>query len=398
MNYLKPHTIDDILEMQRRGDEEGATLEYKSSRIFSQKNEKIFESLSREITAFANAIGGVLIIGVEDQERRIADIVPITDSTKHESWLEDGLLACISPSLQISIDRIDAENGHILVIDVPPSRNAPHQAADKRFYARRLFRVDPLLTYEVDDIRRRVASSPNGASLSIIFQSGSVSFSIKNEGIGPIFDVSVQIEGVENTTIAQQWTPGLGRPYTEPFKIIHSGETRYFLSAGFEFFQKHLEDRMNVCLYYTDEDEKKHQKNFTYYLQDFHNTFSPNAPYKDVFEKGIKQLERVERTITDLANNAESIQDSAFHPTGLNFSKTTLAVLSNRAEVMWPGEFLSYEGIAEVLEIDIETALKIKRELFGASHHIGGENKALEEIDLPDDIKKRIRQRLILPN
>ncbi len=399
MNYFKPHSIDDILEMKHRGDAEGATLEYKSSLIFNQKNEKVFGSLSNEITAFANAIGGIVIIGIEeDNQRRIAEIAPITDSTKHESWLEDGLLACVSPSLRISIERIDVDGGHILVIDAPPSLNAPHQAADKRYYARRLFRVDPLLAYEVDDIRRRVASSPDGATLSILFQGGSVSFSIKNEGIGPIFDTSIQIEGVENASIAQQWSPGLSRPYTEPFRIIHPGETRHFPCAGFQFFQKHLEDRMDVHLHYADKDGNKCQKSYTYYLKDFHTTFRLKAPYEEVLEQGVKQLERIERTLTDVANDAKTIRERAFHPTGLNFSKSTLDTLIKGAAVKWPGEFLSYEAIAEILEVDIETALKIQQELFAVSQYIGGKNKALKDIELPDDIKERVRQRLILPD
>ncbi|WP_095091023.1 ATP-binding protein [Mesorhizobium sophorae] len=398
MTYFRPRTIDDILEMKERGDAEGATLEYKSSRLFEQKNEKVFETLSKELTAFANAIGGALIIGVEeDNDRRISDIRPIQDPSRNETWLEDGLLSRIAPSLQISIERIDVEIGHLLVLDVPPSRNAPHQAADKRFYARRLFRIDPLLPFEVEDIRRRVSTLPSGASLSITFESGRVSFSIKNDGLGHVFDVSIQIEGIENTSIVQQWVPGgFDRPYTEPFRIIHSGETRNFLGAGFEFLQGHLDDRMDVHLHYTDEDGKQHQKTYTYYLKDFHSTYRMKSPNEEVLEQGIKRLENIERTLTSLSRDIKAMHENAFHPTGLNFSRTTLTALSNRADVKWPGRFLTIQALAEVLEIDIETALRIQRELFGASHYFGGANKPLEDIDLPDDIKERIRQRLIL--
>ncbi|MER8577663.1 ATP-binding protein [Mesorhizobium sp. M1423] len=398
MTYFRPRTIDDILEMKERGDAEGATLEYKSSRLFEQKNEKIFETLSKELTALANAIGGILIIGIdEDNERRILDVRPIEDPSKNETWLEDGLLSRIAPSLQISIERIDVERGHLLVLDVPPSRNAPHQAADKRFYARRLFRIDPLLTFEVEDIRRRVSSLSSGASLSITFQSGGVSFSIRNEGLGHIFDVSIQIAGIENANIAQEWTPGLERPYTEPFRIIHSGETRNFLGAGFEFLRDRLEDRMDVELRYTDEDRKEHQKTYTYYLKDFHSTYGIKSPNEEVLEQGIKRLANIERILSDLSRDLKVMRESAFHPTGLNFSRTTLAALSKSPDMKWPGQFLTFQALAEILEIDIESALTVQSELFGASHYLGGVNKPLQDIDLPNDIKERIRQRLILP-
>jgi|GEM_PF-5075548 len=113
MTYLRPRTLDDILEMKERGDSEGATLEYKSSRLFEQKNDKVFETLSKEVTALANAIGGILIIGLEeDNDRRIANIVPVQDPLRSETWLEDGLLSRITPSLQLSIERIEVESGH----------------------------------------------------------------------------------------------------------------------------------------------------------------------------------------------------------------------------------------------------------------------------------------------
>lgn len=398
MTYFRPRTIDDILEMKERGDAEGATLEYKSSRLFEQKNDKVFETLSKEVTGLANAMGGILVIGIEeDSERRISDIRPIQDPSRNETWLEDGLLSRIAPSLQISIERIEVESGHLLVLDVPPSRNAPHQAADKRFYARRLFRLDPLLPFEVEDIRRRVSSLSSGASLSITFESGRVTFSIRNDGLGHIFDVSIRIDGVENLSIAQQWTPGLDRPYTEPFRIIHSGETRNFLGAGFEFLRELLDDRMDVHLHYTDEDGKEHQKTYTYYLKDFHSTYRIKSPNEEVLEQGIKRLENIERTLTNLSRDVKTMQENAFHPTGLNMSRTTLTALSNRADVKWPGQFLTFQALAEVLEIDIESALTIQRELFGAWHHFGGVNKPLADIDLPDDVKERIRQRLIVP-
>ncbi|MCF3592909.1 ATP-binding protein [Rhodobacteraceae bacterium LMO-12] len=398
MAYLIPRTIHDIQEMKERGDSEGATLEFKSSRLFEQKNDKVFETLSREVTALANAIGGALIIGVEeDGEKRISEIVPIQDTAKDEEWLENGLLSRISPSLQLSIERIEAEGGHLLILDVPASRNAPHQAADKRYYSRRLFRVDPLLSYEVDDIRRRVSSSSTGPSLSLMFEGGGVSFSIKNDALGDVFDVSIQIDKIENSVIAQQWTPGLDRPYTEPFKIIHSGETRNFLGVGFEFLKKHLDDRMDVSLIYFDGEGKQHEKTYTYYLKDFHSTFRLKSPNEDVLDQGVERLENIERSLKELSRSLKTIQDSAFHPTGLNFSKTTLETLSTKANVKWPGQFLTFQALAEILEVDFEVALKVQHEIFGASHLAGGTNQPLEEIDLPEEVKERIRQRLILP-
>lgn len=398
MPYFVPQTLEHILEMRDRGDSENATLEFKSCRLFDQKNDKIFETLSKEITALANSIGGVLIIGVEeDGDRRISEIVPVADGKKHEAWIEDGLLSRITPSLKLAITRIEAVGGHLLVIDVPPSLNAPHQSADKRYYARRLFRIDPLLAFEIDDIRRRVTAIASGASLSVLFQGGEISFVIANEGIGAVFNVWIQIEGIENSAIAKIWTPGLGRPYTEPFRIIHPGENRSFPGAGFNFFHDHLEDRMDVTLHYADADGNKHSKTHTYYLKDFQNTIRMSSPSERLFEQGVSNLEKLERRLSDLARDIHEIRERAFHPSGFNLSRTTLSVLAGDENVKWPGEALSFQALAEILDVDFETAIKIQQEVFGAAHYIGGRNVPLDEIDLADQVKNKIRQHLKLP-
>ncbi|QDL91085.1 ATP-binding protein [Paroceanicella profunda] len=398
MTYFVPQTLEDILEMQERGDSENATLEFKSCRLFAQKNEKIFETLSREITAFSNSIGGVLIIGVEeDTDRRISEIVPITDSKKHEAWIEDGLLSRITPSLHLTIARIEVDEGHLLVINVPPSRAAPHQSADKRFYARRLFRVDPLLSFEVDDIRRRAAAMAGGANLSVLFQGGAISFAIENEGLEAIFDVWIDVKGIENSDIAKVWTPGLGRPYTEPFRIIHPGERRNFLGAGFDFFEEQLDDRMDVTLNYTDDENVVHGITYTYYLKDFHSTARLRTPHEELLDQGIKKLEKLERALSDLARDIREIRECAFHPTGLNLSKTTLSVLAGEEGVKWPGEALTFQALAELLEVDFETAIKIQQEIFGATKYVGGKNTPLGDAKLPEQVKEKILQQLALP-
>ena len=81
--------------MKERGDSENATLEFKSSRLLDQKNDKVFETLSKEITAFANSIGGVFIIGIEeDDDRGISKVVPITN----EKNMNHGLKMVFSPA------------------------------------------------------------------------------------------------------------------------------------------------------------------------------------------------------------------------------------------------------------------------------------------------------------
>jgi hypothetical protein len=91
------------------------------------------------------------------------------------------------------------------------------------------------------------------------------------------------------------------------------------------------------------------------------------------------------------------MSESAFYPTGLNLSKTALQALSGKSDWKWPGQSMSYAALAEVLEVDIGTALRIQQDLFGNHHFLGAVDSALDDIDVPNEVKSRIRQLISLP-
>src|SRR5690606_32745242 len=102
-------------------------------------------------------------------------------------------------------------------------------------------------------------------------------------------------------------------------------------------------------------------------------------------------------TLSNLSRDVHEMRESAFFPSGFNLSKTTLSVLAGEENVKWPGSAMSFQALAEILEVDFETAFKIHKEVFGAAHYVGGQNIPLEEIGWPEEIKEKIARRLILP-
>jgi hypothetical protein len=396
MSYYVPKSEKDLLRMQSDGDAEGPFLEYKSARLFAEKNDKVFESLSKEITAFGNAAGGAIIIGVEeDSDRRIAEIKPVTDESKTDSWIENGLLPRISPTIALKINAFDVAGGRIFVIDVPASSVAPHQAGDKRYYARRLYRVDPLLDFEVNDIRRRVSLSPLNVSLSLSFSDGLINFTIKNEGILPVYDISIDIDGIDNKEIAEQWTPPLLRPYSEPFRVLYPDSEHHFLGSGFDFFKKKLSDAFTINLIFNDSEGQLHKKSYEHFLEDYESRQQQRTISEKLLAGIEKQLSGLNESLKDLVRVSKSMQESAVHPSGLNLSKTTLSALSgDTPDLKWPGEYLSIPALVEVLEIDHEVAHKIYSELYGQNHFVGGHNTDLTDLDVPEDVKEKIRKKL----
>jgi len=398
MAYKVPKTEEDLIRLKVVREAEGPYIEYKSSRLLTGKNEKVFEILSKEITAFGNSAGGVLIIGVEeDSDRCIKEFVPIADASKTDSWIEDGLLPRISPPISITIETIEMGGGRVLVIDVPASHSAPHQASDRKYYARRLFRVDPLLAFEIDDIRRRSNKSEIGVTAGLWFDEGLINFSIRNDGIVPIFDVSLSIEGVDNEDLAAQWTPGLGRPYIEPFKVIYPEGEQNFLGAGFEFFKRKLTDSLMFTVSFSDELGGKHEKNYQHYLRDYEASQRQQTKTEKSLEDIGKQLESVSKALKELSQFAKSMGESVLHPSGLNLSKTTLQAISQKSDWKWAGENLSPMALAEVLEIRQEDAFKIYEGLYGSYHFMGGRSSDLSDLDVDDDVKEKIRRLLVIP-
>jgi len=86
--------------------------------------EKVKSSLSRELTAFANASGGRIFIGVDDN----GIIKRISNSNKTKSQIQDIANNC-QPSIGISI----SEFQNIIIIQILEGREKPYQCADGFF-------------------------------------------------------------------------------------------------------------------------------------------------------------------------------------------------------------------------------------------------------------------------
>ena len=86
--------------------------------------EKITNSLSRELTAFANASGGRIFIGIDDNN----NIKGVSNSNKIKSQIQDIANNC-QPSIEISI----TEFQNIIIIQIPEGKEKPYQCTDGFF-------------------------------------------------------------------------------------------------------------------------------------------------------------------------------------------------------------------------------------------------------------------------
>ncbi len=126
------HSLKDIQALIDSAMEEGPTLEYKS-KLSANKE------IAKEICAFANSQGGIIIYGISTKDRVPSDLIWIT-----EEHAEERIRNVLEHSLQPAIEGVEVERlpnpvaieQAVLVIQVPVSIHAPHMV-DGRYYKRR---------------------------------------------------------------------------------------------------------------------------------------------------------------------------------------------------------------------------------------------------------------------
>ncbi len=154
-------TLEMLEAFLRLNLEESLNLDYKDIRAADNP-----DKLSEVTTAFANSVGGLVLLGVaekkdEDEKGNTIRIRPgeITWGPRSltREKVESELISRVHPWVQgLTIHTIrDAEGNVIFLVDVPQSVNPPHQAADRRYYLRYNFQNLPMDHYQIDALFHR---------------------------------------------------------------------------------------------------------------------------------------------------------------------------------------------------------------------------------------------------
>lgn len=189
--------------------EESTALEYKRAASLVKDSDRKKEDLVKQVTAMANAAGGMIIYGIAEYDDKSKKHVPekldpIDRSEISKEWL-DSIIHSIQPCIDgVSIHPVadvDDTNKVYYVIEVPQSHTA-HQARDFRYYRRRNFQIQPMEDYEVREVMSRKSHPLIKASIWINKRplergkKGKVLLKLKNVG----------------TTICQQYMAALEVP------------------------------------------------------------------------------------------------------------------------------------------------------------------------------------------
>lgn len=142
--------------------EENIHLDYKSAESLLKTDGKKKE-IAKDISAFANSDGGIIIYGIkefdEPEKRHLPEaITPINREFITKEWLEQVINSNITPRIdEIIIHPISVasnSNDVVYVVYIKKS-NTAHQASDFRYYKRFNFESVAMYDYEIKDIMNR---------------------------------------------------------------------------------------------------------------------------------------------------------------------------------------------------------------------------------------------------
>ena len=164
MNFIEKdaYTIEDIQSLIDIQAEENTYYEFKDARAIDDKQKA---EISKDVSAFANADGGVIIYGLnEDRNTHKAVGLSFVDTLKYsKEWLENVIHSNIHRKIDnLRIYKVDNPhniNESIYIVKIPRSSNAPHMSSDNKFYKRANFKVIAMEEYEVRDSYYRTQHS-----------------------------------------------------------------------------------------------------------------------------------------------------------------------------------------------------------------------------------------------
>jgi hypothetical protein len=153
-----PKTKKDLENLIKNKIEEGSELEYKSSGAL-EKSDKAKSEIAKDVSAMANAVGGLIIYGIKESSHVPREITPIDRNKFSKEWLEQVINSGISPKIEglkiISIS-VNGDDGAVYVIEIPQGNTAHQNSADCKYYRRYNFEAVPMKDYEIRDVMSRM--------------------------------------------------------------------------------------------------------------------------------------------------------------------------------------------------------------------------------------------------
>jgi hypothetical protein len=192
--------LEDIREFFVTPQEETSILEFKSGQVE-------IDDIYKEVAAFLNTEGGLLIIGSPKESRKPIGKNTITQcqgaltfsNFRNKDWLLQKIATNVTPSPSgIKIRQFNEPEGSVYLIDIPQSTTPPHQVnSEGRYYIRMEAEAKPAPHGLVQALFQK-RNKPNiSAGIKVTKGSGQenhISVTFHNDSSTPAYKVSVLID------------------------------------------------------------------------------------------------------------------------------------------------------------------------------------------------------------
>lgn len=147
--------------------QEHSQLDYKAAAALN-KDPKRNENITKDVSAFANSAGGMIIYGIKEDKNVPVSLDPVDISQATRETL-DQIIGTIQPKIEdVMIYPVTINNDptkQIYVVQIPQSTTA-HQARDRKYYKRLNTTSEAMQDYEIRDVMNR-SKYPN---LELLFE------------------------------------------------------------------------------------------------------------------------------------------------------------------------------------------------------------------------------------
>jgi len=162
LHKLESYDFEIIKSFIENEIEESIHIEFKSAGALSKKDGQKKE-VSKDVSAFANSDGGIIIYGIEEKNHKAHNLSFIDGNEFTKEWLEQIISSTVNrniPDLKIfPIRNNGIISNTIYVVQIPSSIDAPHMSRDKKYYKRFNFESVPMEEYEVRQLYGRKVKS-----------------------------------------------------------------------------------------------------------------------------------------------------------------------------------------------------------------------------------------------
>lgn len=240
-----PKTLEDIQDLITNEVEESTELEYKSMvKVNNWKSE-----LAKDVSAMANANGGIIIYGVGEKAingRSVPkEIVPIPNTEISKDSLSQIISANIQPKIEgIEIMTIPVNaDGVIFVVKIPQSTTAHQNKLTLKYHKRRNATIEAMEDYEIRDVMNRSKYHDIELNIQLIRE---ISTTTKTIEVPASYGRMVPTSYQEHVDHDQYYL--IIRPYNKG--TVYANYIKYFVSlpaSVLKFPAKYTDDGRLVC-------------------------------------------------------------------------------------------------------------------------------------------------------